>query len=293
MARTLLEECTLCPQKCRVNRLAGEKGKCQVASEVIVSSYGPHFGEEAPLVGQRGSGTIFFTYCNLKCIYCQNYTTSQLGDGSIISHKQLADIMFSLQISGCHNINLVSPTHVVPHILEALVMAVRRGLNLPIVYNSGGYDSVETLKLLDGIVDIYMPDMKYSDAKIGEELSGVKDYPERNRAAVKEMHRQVGDLQLDMNGVSQRGLLVRHLVLPNRLAGTRETVRFLATDISAGTYLNVMSQYHPAYKAFNFPLLSQPLQKEELAEAVALAKQAGLSRLNGENSQLPPKLIRR
>ncbi|MFC2122486.1 radical SAM protein [Bacteroidota bacterium] len=293
MARTLLEKCTLCPQKCRVNRLAGEKGKCQVASEVIISSYGPHLGEEAPLVGQHGSGAIFFTHCNLKCIYCQNYTISQLGAGSIISPKQLADIMLSLQIRGCHNINLVSPTHVVPQILEALVLAVRRGLNLPIVYNSGGCDSVETLKLLDGIVDIYMPDMKYSDAKIGEELSGVKDYPERNRAAVKEMHRQVGDLQLDMNGVSQQGLLVRHLVLPNRLAGTRETVRFLATDISTGTYLNVMSQYHPAYRAFNFPLLSQPLQEEELTEAVALAKQEGLSRLDGENYSPPPKLIRR
>ncbi len=192
--RKKLEECALCPRQCRVNRLAGEKGKCQVTREVIVFSYGAHFGEEAPLVGQHGSGTIFFTYCNLRCIYCQNYTISQLGEGSAVSREQLADMMLSLQAKGCHNINLVSPTHVVPYILSALELAVSRGLNLPIVYNTGGYDSVETLKLLDGIVDIYMPDMKYSDAKIGEELSGIKGYPEVNRAAVREMHRQVGDL---------------------------------------------------------------------------------------------------
>ena len=287
----MLEECVLCPRQCRVNRLANEKGKCQVTRDVVISSYGPHFGEEAPLVGQHGSGTIFFTYCNLRCIYCQNYTISQLGDGSVVSHEQLADMMLSLQAKGCHNINLVSPTHVVPHILVALELAVSRGLNLPIVYNTGGYDSVETLKLLDGIVDIYMPDMKYSDAKIGEELSGIKGYPEVNRAAVREMHRQVGDLQVDKAGVARRGLLVRHLVLPNRLAGTQEVVRFLAQEVSTNTYLNVMAQYHPCHRAFDKPLLSRPLQRKELAEAVTLAQQQGLYRLDRKEARLPLRLV--
>ena len=287
----MLEECTLCPRQCQVNRLAGEKGKCQVTREVIVSSYGPHFGEEAPLVGQHGSGTIFFTYCNLRCIYCQNYTISQLGEGSAVSREQLADMMLSLQAKGCHNINLVSPTHVVPHILAALELAVSRGLNLPIVYNTGGYDSVETLKLLDGIVDIYMPDMKYSEAKIGEELSGIKGYPEVNRAAVKEMHRQVGDLQVDKVGVARRGLLVRHLVLPNRLAGTQGVVRFLAQKVSTNTYLNVMAQYHPCHQASDKPLLSRPLQRQEFAEAITLAQQHGLCRLDRKEARLPLRLI--
>ncbi|MFC2002910.1 radical SAM protein [Chloroflexota bacterium] len=264
--------------------MAGERGKCHVTSDVVVSSYGPHFGEEAPLVGQHGSGTIFFTYCNLRCRYCQNYTISQLGEGSVVSREQLAEMMLSLQAKGCHNINLVSPTHVVPHILESLELAVSRGLYLPLVYNSGGYDLVETLKLLDGIVDIYMPDMKYSDAKIGEELSGVKDYPEVNKAAVGEMHRQVGDLQMDKTGVAQRGLLVRHMVLPNRLAGTQEVVRFLAQEVSTNIHLNIMAQYHPCYHAFEMPLLSRPVRSEELTEAINLAQQQGLSRLHRKES---------
>ena len=219
----------------------------------MVSSYGPHFGEEAPLVGRHGSGTIFFTYCNLQCVFCQNYAISQLGEGIAVSKEELARMMLSLQAKGCHNINLVSPTHVVPYILDALEIAVSAGLSLPLVYNTGGYDSVETLELLDGIVDIYMPDMKYSDERIAEQLSGVKDYPKLNRAAVKEMHRQVGDLQMDEQGVAGRGLLVRHLVLPNQLAGTREVVRFLAQEVSPNTYLNIMAQYHPCHKAFDVP----------------------------------------
>jgi len=224
----MLAECLLCPRQCRANRLAGESGECQITTQAVVSSYGPHFGEEAPLVGRHGSGTIFFTYCNLHCRFCQNYTISQLGEGDTVDRRELAAMMLSLQAKGCHNINLVSPTHVVPHILEALVLARDDGLHLPLVYNSGGYDSVATLKLLDGIVDIYMPDMKYADEKTAEKLSGIKNYPEVNRAAVKEMHRQVGDLEIDEQGVARRGLLVRHLVLPNRLAGTKEIVRFLA-----------------------------------------------------------------
>jgi len=256
---------------------------------VIVSSYGPHFGEEAPLVGTRGSGTIFFTYCNLRCVFCQNYTISQLGEGSPVDREELARMMLSLQAKGCHNINLVSPTHVVPYILDALELAVGMGLYLPVVYNTGGYDSIETLELLDGIVDIYMPDMKYSNEKNAEQLSGIKDYPSINKAAVKEMHRQVGNLQIDKQGVAQRGLLVRHLVLPNQLAGTQEVVRFLAQEVSANTYLNVMAQYRPCYKAFDTPLLARPVNKQEFYEAIELAHQHGLNRLDRYHS---PQLLR-
>jgi len=257
----------------------------------MISSYGPHFGEESPLVGEHGSGTIFFTYCNLRCVFCQNYTISQLGKGSKIDRDELARIMLSLQAKGCHNINLVSPTHIVPHILEALELAASIGLHLPLVYNSGGYDSVETLELLDGIVDIYMPDLKYSDEKTAEQLSGIKDYPRVNKAAVKEMHRQVGDLQIDADGVAHHGLLVRHLVLPNRLAGTDEVVRFLAQEVSPNTYLNIMAQYHPDYKAFDLPTLSHPLLKEEFDKAIDLAHQQGLDRLDKYNFSLPLRLI--
>jgi len=242
-------------------------------------------------VGRHGSGTIFFTYCNLRCVFCQNYTISQLGEGSPVSKEELVKMMLSLQAQGCHNINLVSPTHVVPYILEVLEIAVDMGLYLPLVYNSGGYDSVETLKLLDGIVDIYMPDMKYSEGKIAEELSGIKDYPLVNKAAVKEMHRQVGDLKIDEQGVAQRGLLVRHLVLPNRLAGTQEVVRFLAREVSTNTYLNIMAQYHPCYKAFDIPSLAHPLQRQEFTEALDLAHQQGLYQLDKVSFPLPLRLI--
>jgi len=246
----------------------------------VVSSFGPHFGEEAPLVGRFGSGTIFFTHCNLRCRYCQNYAISQLGDGSAVTSDEVAGMMLSLQAKGCHNINLVSPTHVVTFILEALEVAAGKGLNIPLVYNTGGYDSLETIELLDGIVDIYMPDMKYSDARIAEELSGIKNYPEENKAGVKAEHRQVGDLQTDADGVAQRGLLVRHLVLPNRLSGTEEVVRFLAEEISQDTYLNIMAQYHPCYQAFEIPQLSRPITRQEFHEAVDLAHQHGLYRLD-------------
>ncbi|GAI05649.1 unnamed protein product, partial [marine sediment metagenome] len=253
---------------------------CRITNQALVSSYGPHFGEEAPLVGRRGSGTIFFTFCNLRCVFCQNYAISQLGEGSEAGKEELARTMLSLQAMGCHNINLVSPTHVVPYILEALELAVSSGLNLPLVYNTGGYDSLETLQLLDGIVDIYMPDMKYSDERTAERLSGIKDYPQVNTAAVKEMHRQVGDLQVDEQGVAQRGLLVRHLVLPNRLAGTEEVVRFLAQEVSTNTYLNIMAQYHPCHRAFDIPQLARPVNRQEFTEAIDLAHQQGLYRLD-------------
>lgn len=279
-AKALLESCQVCPHACGVNRLAFDMGKCRTGVKALVSSYGPHFGEEAPLVGKYGSGTIFFTNCNLKCLFCQNYSISQLGEGIEVNKEDIAGMMLSLQKRGCHNINLVSPTHVIPQILEALQLAVEEGLCLPLVYNSGGYDSVETLKLLDGIVDIYMPDMKYSDDRIAEELSGIKDYPAINRAAISEMHRQVGDLQIDENGIAQRGLLVRHLVLPDYLAGTREIVNFLATEISTNTYINVMAQYHPYYKAFQVPLLARSLSREEFEEAINMAYESGLKRLD-------------
>ena len=283
----------MCPRRCGVNRLEGKSGECQVTTQVMVSSYGPHFGEEAPLVGRHGSGTIFFTYCNLHCAFCQNYTISQLGEGSPVNKGQLAEMMLSLQAKGCHNINLVSPTHVVPYILEALELAADKGLHLPLVYNSGGYDTIETLELLDGIVDIYMPDMKYSDVKTAEELSGIKDYPQINRAAVQEMHHQVGDLQLDENGIAQRGLLVRHLVLPNKLAGTEGMVRFLAQEVSANTYLNIMAQYHPCHKAFDMPQLARPLHNKEFQDAIDLAHQQGLNRLDKDQLSLPLRFILR
>ena len=284
----MLEECHVCPRCCGVNRLAGESGECHVTNQVVISSYGPHFGEESPLVGRHGSGTIFFTYCNLHCVFCQNYDISQSGEGGPVNREELVGMMLSLQAKGCHNINLVSPTHVVPYILDALELAVSKGLYLPVVYNSGGYDSLETLRLLDGIVDIYMPDMKYSDEKIAEELSGIKDYPSVNKAAVREMHRQVGDLQIDEQGVAQRGLLVRHLVLPNRLAGTQEVVRFLARKVSTNTYLNIMAQYHPCHKAYDILSLARPVSRQEFQEAIDLAHQQGLYRL--DKCRFPPPL---
>jgi putative pyruvate formate lyase activating enzyme len=279
-ARALLKNCRLCPRHCGINRLADEMGKCHTGKLAVVSSYGPHFGEEAPLVGKHGSGTIFFTNCNLKCLFCQNYSISQLGDGTEVTDEELAGMMLALQSRGCHNINLVSPTHVVPQILQGLEIAINLGLRLPLVYNSGGYDSVETLEILDGIIDIYMPDTKYSDEKIAEELSGIKNYPAINQAALREMHRQVGDLQIDEDGIAIRGLLIRHLVLPHGLAGTKEIMKFIAEDLSLNSYVNVMAQYHPCHKAFQIPQLARPLSKQEFLEAIELAERAGLNRLD-------------
>jgi len=279
-ALSLLESCSVCPHSCGVNRLAGDVGKCGTPREAMVSSYGPHFGEEAPLVGRHGSGTIFFTNCNLRCLFCQNYSISQLGEGQKVSKEELTYIMLFLQAKGCHNINLVSPTHVVPQILEALEPAVEAGLHLPLVYNSGGYDSVETLSILDGIVDIYMPDMKYDDEETARELSGIENYPEINKAAIKEMYRQVGNLKINGEGVAQQGLLVRHLVLPQGLAGTKGIVNFLSKEISRNTYVNIMAQYHPCHKAFQIPNLGRRVSSTEFREALSLAQEAGLSRMD-------------
>jgi putative pyruvate formate lyase activating enzyme len=246
----------------------------------MVSSYGPHFGEEAPLVGKHGSGTIFFSNCNLRCLFCQNYSISQLSEGQRASKKELARIMLFLQAKGCHNINLVSPTHVVPQILEALELAAESGLHLPLVYNSGGYDSVGTLRILDGVIDIYMPDMKYGDAEIAGELSDVENYPEINRAAIKEMHRQTGDLEVNGEGLAKRGLLIRHLVLPLGLAGTKSIMSFLSSEVSRNTYVNIMDQYHPCYKAFQVPSLRRRISSVEFGEALSFAREAGISRLD-------------
>ena len=275
-----LESCSVCPRRCSADRLAGNVGECRTFREAMVFSYGPHFGEEAPLVGRYGSGTVFFTNCNLRCLFCQNASISQMGEGRKVSKEELACIMLSLQVKGCHNINLVSPTHIVPQILEALELAIESGLCLPLVYNSGGYDSVETLRILDGIIDIYMPDMKYNDEETARELSGIENYPEINKATIKEMHRQVGDLEINEEGIAQRGLLVRHLVLPRGLAGTKGIVEFLSKEISPGTYINIMSQYHPCYKAFQIPSLCRRISSTEFREALFLAKEAGLSRLD-------------
>jgi putative pyruvate formate lyase activating enzyme len=286
-ARRMLAECRLCGRECAVNRLEGAKGAaCRTAERAVVSSYNAHFGEEDPLVGHHGSGTIFFAHCNLNCQFCQNYEISQLGEGREVDAGQLAAMMLHLQEKGCHNINYVSPTHVLPQILEALLIAAQRGLSVPLVYNTGGYDSLAALRLLDGVVDIYMPDMKYADEAVARRLSKVKDYPSVNQAALREMHRQVGDLVTDEEGIARRGLLVRHLVLPNGLAGTGEVTRFLAEEISPHTYLNVMAQYRPTYKAQEYPEINRRPSAEELQDAVDLALSAGLTRLDERRPRL-------
>ncbi len=278
-ALSLLEECTVCPHECRVNRFKGEAGICRSGRQAAVSSYGPHFGEEAPLVGWGGSGTIFFARCNLRCIFCQNFDISQEGQGREVTAAELAKMMLRLQERGCHNINLVSPSHFVPQILEAMVLALEGGLRLPIVYNTGGYDAPATIGLLDGVVDIYMPDLKYGDDEVGWKLSGAPRYFTVAGAAVKIMHDQVGDLVLDDNGIAVRGLLVRHLVLPGGLAGTEKVMKFLAEEISPLTFVNIMDQYYPAYRAFAHPLLKRRITAPEYREAVKAAEKAGLKRI--------------
>jgi putative pyruvate formate lyase activating enzyme len=270
-----LEACDLCPRCCGVDRTLGVTGACRTGNMAVVASAGAHFGEEAPLVGRGGSGTLFFSWCNLSCRYCQNASISQHGQGRPLSPEQLAGLMLDLQRQGCHNVNLVSPSHVVPQILAATSIAARAGLRLPLVYNTGGYDRLETLALLDGVVDIYMPDCKYADPEVGARYSGVPDYPSINQAAVREMHRQVGDLVVE-RGIAQRGLLVRHLVLPEGLAGTETVVRFLA-DISPSTVVNVMGQYRPCHEAYSLPPLDRRVTRAEVAEAQQMAREAGLS----------------
>jgi len=280
MAYPHLSICDVCALKCPVDRLAGKIGACHLGARAKVSSFSPHLGEENPLRGWNGSGTIFFTRCNLRCQYCQNYDISQSDDGEEVEPEDIAVMMLDLQARGCHNINFVSPSHVVPQILASILVAVKAGLHLPLVYNTGGYDSLAMLQLLEGVIDIYMPDMKYADAKIGHKYSKVPDYPVRNQAAVREMHRQVGDLRIDQHGLAYRGLLVRHLILPNNLAGTGAVVKFLASEISKDTYLNLMDQYRPAYRARQYPELDRPIISKEYLEAIELARNAGLYRFD-------------
>jgi putative pyruvate formate lyase activating enzyme len=281
-ARERLRACDLCARYCRVNRIESMRGViCRTGERAVVHGYGPHHGEERPLRGTRGSGTIFFSWCNLRCVYCQNWEISHRGEGREIEPAALAEAMLELERRGCHNINFVSPSHVVAAILAAVEIAAERGLALPLVYNTGGYDSPEALALLDGVIDIYMPDMKYGDATVARRYSTVFDYPEVNRRAVREMHRQVGDLVLDGRGIAQRGLLVRHLVLPEGLADTEAVAAFLAGEISRDTYLNLMDQYRPCYRAEEVPPLGRRLTAREYAEAVRTAKRHGLRRLDG------------
>ena len=279
-AKERLRECTICPRNCKVNRLEGGTGFCKVGPRAIISSANPHFGEEAPLVGSGGSGTIFMTSCNLQCVFCQNYEISHLMEGQEVDTDALGGLMVGLQRLGCHNINFVTPSHVVPQILEAVKWAAEDGLRVPLVYNSGGYDSVETLRLLEGVIDIYMPDLKFMDPRISKELMNAPDYPEVARAAIVEMHRQVGDLQIDDKGIATRGLLVRHLVMPDDLAETRKAMRFLATEVSTNTYVNIMNQYRPCGRADEYPKIDRSVTRAEYTDAINSAREEGIERLD-------------
>ena len=279
LAHARLEDCDLCARYCHVNRLQTTAGAvCRTGERAVVYSAGPHHGEEDCLRGSRGSGTIFFSWCNLCCVYCQNWDISWQGQGQEVSASELAGMMLELQEQGCHNINFVSPSHVVAQIIEAVAIAAIDGLRLPLVYNTGGYDSPEALALLDGVIDIYMPDMKYGDSTLARKYSRIRDYVAVNRAAVREMHRQVGDLVIDETGLAQRGLLVRHLVLPNGIAGTDQVLQFLAAEISRETYVNVMDQYRPCYRAGEYPEIDRPITSPEFSEALASVRHYGLSR---------------
>lgn len=276
-----MEECDLCARYCRVNRRETIEGAvCRTGERAVVSSHGAHHGEEDPLRGWRGSGTIFFSWCNLRCVFCQNWEISQKGMGRVVTPEEIAEMMLGLQRAGCHNINFVTPSHVVAQILDAVLIAGRRGLCIPLVYNSSGYDSPEALALLKNVIDIYMPDMKYGDSESARRYSKVRNYAEVNMAAVQEMHRQVGDLVMDENGVAQKGLLVRHLVLPEDQANTEAVLAFIANDISRDTYLNLMDQYRPCYRADENPPLDRPLSVREYKAALSLAEKHGLWRLD-------------
>jgi putative pyruvate formate lyase activating enzyme len=291
-AEEILKNCTLCPRNCKVDRSAGETGFCGTGDRPYISSWNPHFGEEAPLVGNQGSGTIFMTHCNLGCLFCQNWTISHKDKGNIYSFEEVADIMMTLQKYGCHNINLVTPTHQVPMILRSLEIAIDKGLKVPLVYNCGGYESVETLKILDGIIDIYMPDFKYADSGPAKEYSNAEDYPSVVKETIKAMHRQVGDLVVDNNNIALKGLLVRHLVLPEGLAGTEKIVNFLVEEVSPDTYTNIMAQYYPCYKAHDHPPLDRRITNAEYRKAVKAARRIILPLIEGLQMQNTGKQLR-
>jgi len=277
-----LKNCDICPRKCGVNRIKGEKGYCNLSFKAMVSSYRPHFGEESVLVGRNGSGTIFFTSCNLSCIFCQNYEISHLRTGEEISEKMLASVMLKLQNIGCHNINLVSPTSHVPSIVKTTKIAKIEGLKIPLVYNTNSYESLETLKLLDGIIDIYMPDFKYSDDTLAMKYSDAPNYFEITKSAIMEMQRQVGDLMTDENNIAVKGLIIRHLVMPEGIAGTEKIVKFIAEKVSLNAFLNIMDQYHPCFEAFKYPQISRRIIRKELREAIILAHKYGLKKIYKE-----------
>ena len=275
-AMALLSPCRLCPRECGVDRRKGERGVCRAGATAEVSSHNVHHGEEPPLSGSRGSGTIFLTHCSLRCVFCQNFPITHLGNGEPATAPELAAMMLRLQGRGAHNVNFVTPTHMMPFIVEALALAVKDGFKLPLVWNCGGYEGMDGLRLLDGIVDIYMPDMKYNDDAAAKKISNVTDYVAHNRAAIREMHRQVGDLQVDDEGIATRGLIIRHLVLPGGLAGSRGVLEFIAREISPRTAVSLMSQYFPAHKAFDLPEVARRITEAEYAEAVDALEEFGL-----------------
>ena len=277
----ILEDCTLCPRKCHVNRLNDDAGYCKAGARAMVSSYFPHFGEESPLVGRHGSGTIFFSHCNLRCVFCQNYEISHLGEGEEVDAPGLAEMMISLQDQGCHNINLVSPTHYVPQIVEALPEVIEKGLNVPIVFNCSGYESVETLELLNGIVDIYMPDAKFADENLSEKYLNARAYFSVLKRSLLEMFRQVGELKTDSNDIAVRGMIIRHLVMPETAEDSREILNYIAQYISRDSYVNIMKQYRPCYRADEYPEINSRVSDDAFSAVLRAADVAGLKRIYG------------
>lgn len=273
-----LNPCVLCPRQCRANRSVGDLGYCKAPNDLYISSAFPHFGEESPLVGIHGSGTIFLSHCNLRCIFCQNYDISIYGDGRTCSYNNLASIMIELQERGCHNINFVTPTHYIPQLVRALSMAIDMGLSVPIVYNCGGYESLEVIKLLEGIVDIYMPDIKFLDPALSERFCNASNYPEIVASIIREMHRQVGDLSVNTKGIATRGVLIRHLVMPSCGENTKQILRFIREEISQDAFVNIMAQYHPCNRAENYPEIAGRISGKELSEALNYARELGLTR---------------
>jgi putative pyruvate formate lyase activating enzyme len=277
----MMASCSLCPRECGAERLNGERGICQASSTLEISSYHPHFGEEDPLVGRDGSGTIFFTNCNLRCVFCINWEISQGGEGNQHSIEELAAMMLHLQNKGCKNINIVTPTHYSAHILFALDKAVKKGLKVPLVYNTCGWEKIEILKILDGVVDIYLPDFKYADSKMAEKYSsGADTYSEITRQALLEMNRQVGVAKPGTDGLMYHGLMIRHLVMPNNVSGSKNVIQWIAQNLPKDTYVNIMSQYRPMYRAFDYPEISRRLTNEEYRKAVMWAMDAGLTNID-------------
>ncbi len=281
-AYSLFEDCALCPRRCGENRARGETGFCRTTDKAVVYSRQPHFGEELPLVGTGGSGTIFFSNCNLRCVFCQNYPIAHHGRGREVSDQEIAEMMLDLQYNGCHNINLVTPTHIMPNILNATRIAYKNGLYLPLCYNTSGYERKQIIELLDGVVDIYLPDLKFMDGKQSEKynLAEAYDYPEKAKEAILEMNRQVGVLETDERGIARKGLMIRHLVMPNRVSNPREFAYWVAENLPKDTYVNIMSQYRVAFEAFEYDKIARAITSEEFIEAIEWAKEAGLTNLD-------------